>query len=151
MPGPPALAFIDRADLTLLQLPDTSQPLLPLALVAGLLGACHSRASRTSPTSPAALFADLVIPNICARLGAPNASPALIASNLADFLTSTDLPDIYKPDGITPATCREELLDGIHFRGSKEQRATVERRRCLRLGARYSRRRRANALIARSR
>lgn len=136
VPGPPALNFINLTSINTLQNHDTPNPLTPLAQVAGLLGACHTRASRLPQTSPAALFADLVVPNICSRLGAPNASPALVASNLADFLTSNELPDIYRPDNLSPSSCREELLDGIHFRGSREQRVTVERRRCLRLGAR---------------
>ena len=136
VPGPPALTFLDLSSLTILQQPDSPEPLLPLAKIVGLLGACHTRASRMQPTSPAALFADLIVPNICSRLGAPNASPALVASNLADFLASTELPDIYLPTAVDPAACREELLDGIHYRGTQEQRATVERRRCLRLGAR---------------
>lgn len=134
---PPELLFLHLTPITHLRTPDCNEPLLPLSRLAGLLGPCHTRASRTDPTSPAALLADLITPNICSRLGAPNASPALIASNLPDFLLSTELPTIYQPARADPAACREELLDGIHYRlGSQQQRIIVERRRCLRLGAR---------------
>ena len=132
-PGPAPLRFLSLVSLADLYQPDQTESFGSWSRLAGTLGPISTRAVRTRETSQVRTMASVMVPNINRFLGggaAATAPDATLATNLADFLLATRLPQGLRPGRQTGNLLQREAVDGFRYRlGSQTDRQAVEAQR----------------------
>ena len=121
-----AVRFLNLASAASLEVAGSPLPLLPLALVVGMVGSCLTNAIRQQETSAIQLVAGFIRANTL-----HNASDGALASRLKSFVIDNRLPRILRAHGVSEEERQGELEDGYTYNRVAEGRRVVESQRVL--------------------
>lgn len=135
-PGPPVLAFLNLADLTLLEDKGQHRPMEAWAQLAGMVGPCATRDARARALSSSNVVARMLASAMTAKFGElDNAGRAI---NLADYIRGAALPSVLAARTITEAELRAEARDSFAYHRSEQGKREVETARLSHLADRCS-------------
>lgn len=125
VPGPPELAFLNICSIAHLEDGGSaSNPLLPLARLAGMLGPFSTRDKRQEAVSSIQLTGALIRQQLTSRFGCT--ADGAMAINLKDFIIDTYLPSAFAAFRASEEELRREARDACTYRRSTQGRLDVE-------------------------
>jgi hypothetical protein len=127
------LRFLSLLDALAVEEPATRLPLGLFCTIVASIGPCLTQAARREETSSVQLTAS----TLRTHLG-PALADGPLAMKVASFVKLKMLPYQIRNPGVTEVERREDLEDGIEYKGSDQGKQNIEEKRIHLLGAGYA-------------